>query len=201
MARGQTRVLGSNAVIRFDLGGTVGAHKLMEIDKFTAKAVDEVKESSPLGETVTARQVLHKGWDLTFEAGLVDQEVISLFYAFYRHSYNEVDNFTTRGTSPTVEIVQTIKYADGKVKVHKYEHVTLSEMNIDISSQTDEIKISFNGKAMNRKADQTTSNTGPGALNKSFQDVIKDSLGAGVVYRGPDGSLTGNPIGNANTRS
>lgn len=200
MARGQTRVLGSNAVIRFDLGAG-DPYKLMEIDKFTAKAVDEVKESSPLGETITARQVLHKGWDLTFEAGLVDPEVISLFYAFYRHSYNEVDDFTTRGVSPTVEIVQSIKYADGKVKVHKYQHVTLSEMNIDISSQTDEIKISFNGKAMNRQTDTSASNAGPGSLAVSFQDVIKNSLGNGVVYRGPDGALTGNPIGNANTRS
>lgn len=199
MARGQTRVLGSNAVIKFDLGGQ-SPHKLMEIDKFTAKAVDEVKESSPLGETITARQVLHKGWDLTFEAGLVDPEVISLFYAFYRHSYNEVDDFTTRGVSPTVEIVQSIKYADGKVKVHNYQHVTLSEMNIDISSQTDEIKISFNGKAMNRLTN-SASDTGAGALSQSFQDVIKKSLGNGVVYRGPDGALTGNPIGNANTRS
>ena len=148
----KTRLVGADAKIKVKLTETSDALTFMEVDKFTAKAIDEIKESMPLGFTQVTHQNVHKGWDLTFEGGLVSAEVGNMFDSLYEHIQNSKEDFTgPHGVSPVIYVNCELTFANDQKLTLVFEEVSLHDLNLDVGSQNDEIKQSFNGKARSLK--------------------------------------------------
>lgn len=144
----QNRVLGSDYTVKF---GFSGHETIMELDKFTFKASDEKKEFMPAGYTMPRYQLVHNGFDLTFEGGVINDDLQKIFQSIYDHNLNSKGGLgtTPRGGNTTVDVTWTLSFPeiDGNSIVIVFREVTLSEMNIDYGGQAEEIKQTFNGKS------------------------------------------------------
>lgn len=196
----KTRLVGADAKIKVKLNNSSDALTFMEVDKFTAKAIDEIKESMPLGFTQVTHQNVHKGWDLTFEGGLVSAEVGNMFDSLYEHIQNSKEAFTgPHGVSPVIYVNCELTFANNQKLTLVFEEVSLHDLNIDVGSQNDEIKQSFNGKARSLKIvdGQATSVQGKGLPQILEQIAAKFNKGISVKVK--QVSLD-EPTGNNNTR-
>lgn len=149
MAGPLNRVLGSDYRISFSFDDSAA---FMEVDKFTFKASDEKKEFMPAGYTMPRYQLVHNGFDLTFEGGIVNDDLQKIFQAIYDHNLNSKNSIVAsgpRGGNTTCNVTWALSLPnteDGALKI-VFNEVTFSEMNLDYGGQAEEIKQSFNGKA------------------------------------------------------
>lgn len=150
MAGPLNRVLGSDYRISFSYNNTAS---FMEVDKFTFKASDEKKEFMPAGFTMPRYQLVHNGFDLTFEGGVISDDLQKIFQSIYDHNLNAKANSAAgapRGGNTTCDVTWTLVFpnsSENNILQIIFSEVTLSEMNMDYGGQAEEIKQSFNGRA------------------------------------------------------
>lgn len=196
----KTRLVGSDAKIKVKLNNSSDALTFMEVDKFTAKAIDEIKESMPLGFTQVTHQNVHKGWDLTFEGGLVSAEVGNMFDSLYEHIQNSKETFTgPHGVSPVIYVNCELTFANDQKLTLVFEEVSLHDLNIDVGSQNDEIKQSFNGKARSLKIVDGQATTVRGVGIPGILTQIMSKFNQGIVPKVKQ-TTTIQPDGNNSTR-
>lgn len=148
---GKARVYGSNAKIyvKTDDGTDV---KVGEVDKFSAKSLAELKKSQPLGEKLPASNLVHAGWELSFEGGKVDANTAALFHS--------QDKQIVEGLrAPYFQVVQEVKYYDGNVDVYSFEDVTLHGYSLDAAGAMEELGEKFEGFAAKRTLNTDATNT------------------------------------------
>lgn len=139
---GKARILGRDAQIFANAGSTVIA--LGEVDKFSAKKLDELKKSQPLGEKNPTSNVVHMGWELSFEGGKVDWALAQMIHA-------QDEQIRSGGRSPYFSIKQRITYYDGKIEEFEYTDVSIYGYEMDMGSSTDEITEKVTGFAGARR--------------------------------------------------
>lgn len=166
----KARVLGNQAVIQITQpNGSVIS--VGEVDKFSAKSLSDVMKSHPLGDGEITSQIVFKGWDLEFEGGLVDFQLIEDILQL-----QDVQT-ANKGRSPYVTVVQTITYFDGTTAQYKYNNVTLSEYSLDASSAEEQVKQSFKGFCGSKRekvVSATTASAGTAAANNAiFTALLK----------------------------
>lgn len=197
MARGQGRLLGSSCKITFALGGDPPI-TLMEVDKFSAKANDDVKESRPLGTTKMQYQVDHKGFDLSFSGGKVNPKAANLLQAQTEHILDKSDGM--QGLSPELTVIQTLRYAGGRTEQYRYEGVTLYGYNFDAGGSGEEITESFEGKAVSRI--RQGDDPGVSADVPNFKSIIEKMLhGQTTITHVEANGSTSQITGNDGTRN
>ena len=147
---GKARILGRDAEIFATAGATVVS--LGEVDKFSAKKQDELKKSQALGQKNATTNVVHGGWELSFEGGKVDWQLAQAVHA-------QDAQITSGGRSPYFTIKQKITYYDGTVEEFVYYDVSIYGYEIDMGSATDEISEKVTGFASYRKLSEATSAT------------------------------------------
>lgn len=182
MAGPLNRVLGSDYRISFSYNN---AASFMEVDKFTFKASDEKKEFMPAGFTMPRYQLVHNGFDLTFEGGVIGDDLQKMFQSIYDHNLNKKSGVLAappRGGNVTCDVTWTLVFpnaSENNVLQIVFNEVTLSEMNMDYGGQSEEIKQSFNGRA-------------------KYATVIAKPAGTSTATQIIDSILSSSPIGSAN---
>jgi hypothetical protein len=161
---GKARIYGSKAVISVvKTDGT--AEPIGEVDKFTAKKIDELKKSQPLGEFLPTANVIHQGWDLTFEGGKVDWNMAALIHA-------QDLQIQLGGRSPYFTCQQVITYFNGTVETYQYNDVSIHGYEIDIAGSNEEITEKFAGFSRTRVMNANTDKTILSAVTSAAADIV-----------------------------
>lgn len=160
--RPSERILGSNAVLKFiTLGGTP-SDLFVELDKFSAKAVDEKKDYKPNGHTLTTNHLIHKGWEISLECGITnDAKLIAYLMSIYSHNSNAAGGYVSRrgGSVDNIAIVITQKYFNDKTTVFSYDNCLLYDLNVDCGMQNDEIRLTLTACCSSRTVSNGFSKT------------------------------------------
>jgi hypothetical protein len=162
---GQARILGRDAKIFANLGTTNVF--LGEVDKFNAKKLDELKKSQPLGEANPTSNVVHAGWELSFEGGKVDWSLAQAIHA-------QDQQITSGGRSPYFTIKQKITYMNGKCEEFEYQEVSIYGYEIDMGGATEEISEKVTGFAGKRVLSQATDSD----IKSTTNNIITGITGA-----------------------
>lgn len=135
---GRARISGSNVILLIKAGDTDVA--VGEIDKFTAKKLEELKKAQALGAKTETSWVKWKGWEFSFEGGKVDWQLAKVLHS------QDVEIVAGR-RSPYFKIQKTIEYLNGDTEVWVWDEVTLYGYEIDVPMEDVTEKISgFTGK-------------------------------------------------------
>lgn len=133
---GKARILGNTAKIAVIDPVTNAEVEIGEVDKFSAKNLAELKKSQPLGDIAVTSNLVHKGWDLSFEGGKVDWNLAALL-----HGQDEAIAAGKR--APQFIVKQKIKFFDGTSEDWQYDSVTIHGYEIDVPIE--EITEKFSG--------------------------------------------------------
>lgn len=173
MAKPSQRILGSNATLSI-LRGVDSILMDFELDKWSAKALDEKKDYKPNGHTLTTNHLIHKGWELSIECGITtDAKIIAILMAIYSHNANAAGDYVRGrgGSADNVKIQVTNKYFDNKTTTFTYVDCLLYDLSVDCGMQNDEIRLTFTACCSNRTVDAFGNVTG-GAVGKNPTDFI-----------------------------
>lgn len=164
---GKARVMGNNAYI-YVMDNSGNAVQVGEVDKFSAKGLDELKKSQPLGDKNITSQTVFKGYDLDFEGGKVDANMAALFH-------NQDVQIAAGGRSPYFKVKEEVKLFDGTIETWWYDDVTLHGYEKDAPSE-DQLSGKFSGFAgtVRRRGDDATE-TATAAM-KTVVDSILDAM-------------------------
>lgn len=146
---GTPRILGNNAEIFVNLGA--GVVSVGEVDKFSAKSLSEIKKSQALGQKTVTSNVVHMGWDLSFEGGKIDWKTAQAFHA-------QDEQIVKGGRAPLFTVKQKITYYNGQVEEFEYTDVSLAGYELDMGGATEEMSEKFVGFAAARRASNTDAN-------------------------------------------
>ena len=161
---GKPRVYGNNAKIY--VADAKGNEILVgEVDKFSAKNLDELRKSQPLGDKNITSQTTFKGYDLDFEGGKVDAKLAALFHA-------QDQQIHAGGRSPYFIVREEVRHFDGTLEVWVYRNVTLHGYNHDAPSD-EMLTEKFSGFSGTLKERGKHDNTGV-----DYTNTVKAIVGA-----------------------
>lgn len=185
MAKPSQRILGSNATLRL-LPGTSPSNPIeFELDKWTAKALDEKKDYKPNGQTLTTNHLIHKGWELSLECGITtDAKLISLLMAIYSHNANAAGDYKNGrgGSADKINIQVKNIYFDNTVTTFNYVDCLLYDLSVDCGMQNDEIRLTFTACCSYREV-ESFGNVVDGAVGKNPSDFITGIAPNSVISR------------------
>lgn len=159
----QDRILGSAA--RLEIYNPAGGPPIhfAELDSFTAKNKEELKEWHPLGQVQPHGQLVYGGYEFTFKGAKVNGDWDAISAA------NDLALLSGK-PAPRYRIVETTNLYDGSVEQYVYNNCLIHGFNVDKNMANEEIKQDFSGFA-------------PTRTNGSFSPDL------GLLSGGPVGNL------------
>lgn len=140
---GKPRVCGSTAKISVHSPDGKTEIFIGDVEKFSAKQLGELKKHKVLGNPIIGSQVVHEGWDLSFEGGKVDWNLAMLIHA--------QDEAISEGkTSPLFTVTQRVKYSNQMIEEFSYSDVTIHGYEIDVPFE--EVTEKFSGFSGNKRS-------------------------------------------------
>ncbi len=173
----KSRAFGSQVVLQFSLNGGTTVFNIAEIDQFSFKIDDVVKENSSLGEVgIGTMDVLQNGGTLSFEAKKSDSALIHLFQTLENH-HRALENNGTRGRTPYFTVKRVLKYTDGTIETKTFKKVVLHSPEESVSDNKSEITEKFEGKFIKTSTDYKGS--GDASI---LSDISKGLVNSGLAY-------------------
>lgn len=119
-----------------------------EIDSFSSKDDDMLKENASLGDSQedVTHQVIKNGGTMSFEAKKSDSKVIGMFITMQSQISASERGKGVLGKSPYFQVSHVIKYVDGSEEVVTYHGVTLHNYEMSVGGRTEEVSEKFEGK-------------------------------------------------------
>lgn len=137
----QDRILGSSASI--DIYGPDGPVPFGEVDSFSAEPEHEVKNFHPLGQIEEHKQMIYKGYKLSFKGGKINGDWDKI---------QEIQDAALLAGQqvPRYRVTETTILTDGTVEKWVYDNTLIYGLKIDKSNAEDEIKQDLSGFAPKR---------------------------------------------------
>jgi hypothetical protein len=139
---GTPRILGNNVELSVSINGK--DYNIGEVDKFSAKNNSEIKKSQAIGQKRATSNVVHMGWDLSFDGGKINWDLAQVLH-------QQDEQIVRGGRSPYFKIKQKVTYYDGQVETYEYQEVSLAGYEFDVPSSTEELTEKVSGFASYRK--------------------------------------------------
>ena len=120
--------------------------KLAEVDNFSFKMDDVVKENSSLGEVgIGTITILNNGGTCSFEAKQSDSKLLAFFHE-QQQQIRGGGNDGQRGEAPYLEVRMKITQLDQSVTTIAFEGLKLHSFDLSVAGRTEEIVEKWEGK-------------------------------------------------------
>lgn len=141
--------------------------RIAEIDEFSFRSEDIVKENSSLGETqLGSIDVLDNGGSLSFGAKKSDGALITYFIAQQSH-HRGGNQVARRGKTPYTILKMTTTYTDGSRDVLTFNGVVLHSFEGSVAGRTEEFMEKFEGRYKKLEKSWFAGETGDEAVTSS----------------------------------
>jgi hypothetical protein len=120
--------------------------KLAEVDNFSFKMDDVVKENSSLGEAgIGSISILSNGGTCSFEAKQSDSKLLAFFHEQQQQTRGGGTD-GKRGEAPYLEVRMKITQLDQSVTTVAFEGLKLHSFDVSVAGRTEEIVEKWEGK-------------------------------------------------------
>jgi len=142
-------VFGQQVQLQFVANNT--AFSICEVESFSYKQDDMLKENSSLGEAgVGSLDVLDNGGTVSFETKKRDSRLVGLFASLSKH-FRANETLGARGRSPYFQVRRVTKYVDGSTETLTFKKVVLHSPEENVGSNKDEVTEKFEGRYIRRE--------------------------------------------------
>lgn len=139
----QARIFGQQVRISFS-NSDGGREQVAEIDDFSAKDDDMVKENASLGEFGKGEvTVISNGGTLSFSAKAANAKLIAMMIA--QQKQHKGNNYGKRGKTPYIEVRQVVTFPDDSSYEVIYKGVVLHSYETAVTGNKEEVTEKFEG--------------------------------------------------------
>lgn len=177
----KSRVFGQQIEIFFSKDGNT-VNRIGEIDNFSHKSKDVVKENTSLGEGgIGTIDVLDGGGTLSFEAKSSGAEIVALF-ALLKNHYRADGQAGKRGKAPYFEVRKVVNLDDDSTYTLKFHGVVLHDDESSVGGSKEEDQEKFQGTYKKLTIETTNGHASDDAVN-AFS-IVSEAIANHVNLQG-----------------